>query len=477
MFASGSIKWRLQLWHGALLALVSAALLVAYHRSQRAADVARLDREHRLVLLAVLPELRQARPPGAPPPPPRLRGATDPLADDDALGRLAASGRNPALAAFLADGGVVAHSLPGLPPRLFAGPEDAPWRDWIEIAGVEPGNGFFEHGGHRLVWHVRRAGDVVVLGSPLAPLEARSRALAWRLALGGATVVALGFAAGAWIIARALRPLDDMATAARRIAAGALSERVPTPPGGGELARLAAVLNDSFTRVELAFGQQGRFIADASHELRTPLAVLLNESQLALRRERSAAEYRASLEVCAEAAGRMRRLVDDLLALARADAQAARALRAPCDLAEVARSAATFLASVAEERGVRLEVEAHPAPCVGDPAQLEQIVVNLAMNALRHSPTGETVRLETDKEGEEVVARVVDRGPGIDPSLRPRLFERFQRGDASRSREGGGGAGLGLAISRALAEGHGGRLECESEPGVRTEFTLRLPAA
>lgn len=473
MLSPGSIKWRLQLWHGLLLCLVCATLLVAYHRSQRAADLARMDRELRLVLLAVLPELRQPRSYGPPPPPergPRAGGGESGLESAD-------EETNPALAEFMTAGGVVAHHPPGRGGRLHAGAADTPWRDWLDQVGEEPGTGHFDHAGYRVVWHVRRPGDAVVLGAPLAPLEARSLALAWKLAAAGCAVVLLGFAAGAWLITRALRPIDAIAAAARRIADGALSERVPAPPGGGELARLCAVLNDCFTRVELAFGQQGRFIADASHELRTPIAVLLNECQLALRRERPAAEYRASLEVCVEAAGRMRRLVDDLLELARADARMASAARTPCDLADLARSAAAFLAPVAAERGLTIETETSPALCLGDAAGLERVLVNLLANAVRHSPSGEIVRIESARESDVVVARVVDRGPGISPELRTRLFERFQRGDASRTRENGGGSGLGLAISRAIAEGHGGTLTCESEPGVRTEFTLRLPAA
>ncbi len=472
MLYPSSIKWRLQIWHSVLLCLVCVTLLFAYHRSQFAADVARLDREHRLVLLAVLPELRQPRNFGPPPPPdrgPRPGGGEN---TPDAY----PEETNPALADFISAGGVVAQRSPGRRPRHHAGSPEAPWPEWIEQAGEEPGTGHFDHAGYRVVWHVRRPGEVVVLGSPLAPLEARSRNLAWRLAAAGCAVVVLGIAAGAWLIARALRPIEDIGNAARKIANGTLAERVPVPAGGGELARLCTVLNDCFTRVELTFEQQSRFIADASHELRTPLAVILNESQLALRRERPAAEYRSSLEVCAEAAGRMRRLVDDLLTLARTDARSASAARTDCDLADIVRSAAAFLAPVAAERSITIETDAGSAPFLGDAAGLERALVNLLANALRHSPPGEVVRLESAREGDLAVARVIDRGPGIPPELRPRLFERFQRGDPSRTREQGAGAGLGLAISRAIVESHGGSLACDSDPGVRTEFTLRLPA-
>ncbi|MBC8008852.1 MAG: sensor histidine kinase, partial [Burkholderiales bacterium] len=232
----------------------------------------------------------------------------------------------------------------------------------------------------------------------------------------------------------------------------------------------------SFARVEHTFGQQARFTSDASHELRTPISVILTESQLALKRERSAAEYRESLVVCCETAGKMKHLVDDLLLLARSDARALQANRSACDLSALADSVRRLLEPLAEERGLRLRHAAAPAPTQGDAAQLERILVNLVMNAVQHSPAGAEIVIETATEDGLAVARVIDPGRGIPAEALPHIFDRFYRVDPSRARTEGG-AGLGLAISQGIAESHGGRIEAQSEPGVRTVFTLRLPSA
>lgn len=473
---SGSIKWRLQAWHGVLLALVTTTLLVAYHRSQRAEAVARLDREHRQILLVVLPELRPSGPvqsrlrAGDPAEPPPLRPGPAEEASDDPRGQL--------LEDFVTSGGFVLHRPPGRPVRAAFGTAPAEVLDALAALDPRADDHFADIGAHRVLWHLRRGGEVIALGSPLAPLDAKLAALGRRLAGAGALVVLLGVVAGAWIISRTLRPLETIAATARRIADGALSERIPAPPGEGEISRLAQVLNDCFARVERAFRQQARFTADASHELRTPISVILTESQLALKRERAGDDYRESLAVCRDTAARMKQLVDDLLILARADAQALQSTRAPQDLAVLATRTRDFVAALAEERGVTLRLAAAAAPCLGDAAQLERVLVNLTMNALQHAPAGTVVTLETTLENtadaREAVARVTDHGPGIPAEALAHLFERFHRTDDSRARATGG-TGLGLAISRGIAEAHGGRLGVESEPGVRTVFTLRIP--
>ncbi len=222
---------------------------------------------------------------------------------------------------------------------------------------------------------------------------------------------------------------------------------------------------------------QHRFIADAAHELGTPLAVLRGEMDLALRRERSADDYRAALTSCREEIERLSWLSENLLALASADAGQLLIRRAPCDAAAIVRAVQHRFMRTAEEKGVAFSAESPAAlPVHADAPAIEQILGNLISNALRHTPAGESVALSVAASGGGVVFKVADTGEGIPPAHLPRLFDRFHRVEKSRSRAGGG-AGLGLAIVKTLAEAHGGTITAERELGKGSTFTLMLPNA
>jgi len=462
MWYPRSIRWRLQLWHGCLLMVVTVLMSLAYHRSERREAEARLDRDLRLVLMVALPELGMVPPAGG--------GGRAPAGVVD--GRVPP--RHALLQEWVATGGFVVgwnrwsdRLELGVPPEGIA----TDWAGEPDLAAEVGRN----QAGQRILWHVRRSGEIIGIGRPLAELDAASARLAWRLAGFAAVVVVGGWLAGAWLIGRALRPLAAITATARRIADGAFSERIPTAGQRDELEAVAGVLNASFARVEESFRQQAQFTADASHELRTPISVILSESQLALSRERSAESYRDSLAVCLDAARRMKGLVDDLLGLARAEAAGLAARREPVDWPTLVGQVGSFLAGFAAERGVTLQIEAVAATSHGDPEQLERVVLNLVMNAIQHAPAGSCVEIgvSTDSAGAVEVA-VSDSGPGLAAAEIERVFDRFHRVDAARSRQDGG-AGLGLAIARAVAEAHGGSLRAESVPGVRTTFTLHLP--
>jgi signal transduction histidine kinase len=222
---------------------------------------------------------------------------------------------------------------------------------------------------------------------------------------------------------------------------------------------------------------QHRFVGDAAHELGTPLAVLRGEMDLALRRERTNAEYRAALASCRVEIERLSRLAENLLALATADAGQTLIHRAPCDLADLARRVHQRFIHLAEERAIGFTLDCPASlPFHADAVALEQILGNLLTNAFRHTPAGERVGL-TVRGGEgSVDLLVADTGEGIPAAHLPRLFERFHRVDKARSRTAGG-AGLGLAIVKALAEAHGGTIVVSSELGKGSTFTCRLPTA
>jgi two-component system OmpR family sensor kinase len=284
---------------------------------------------------------------------------------------------------------------------------------------------------------------------------------------------------GSFLAKRSLAPVSAMAVHAARISPTTLHERLPVG-GGHELAQLAEVVNDLLDRLEQAFAQQRRFVADASHELRTPTAILRTEADVALSREhRAEGEYRAALAVVQDASQRLGRIVDDLFLLARADSGHLVPRREPLYLEELVQEAARAVRSVATRHGVRIELGSlAEAPLRGDADLIGRSLLNLLDNAIKHSPRDGVVSVTLDTRADWHEVTVTDAGPGIPPDARDRIFERFFRVDAARSRaesSATSGAGLGLAIARRIAELHGGRLELgESQPG-RTVFRLVLP--
>jgi two-component system, OmpR family, sensor kinase len=286
---------------------------------------------------------------------------------------------------------------------------------------------------------------------------------------------------GGYLLARrSLAPVVAMSDQAARIGAQSLDERLPLENPRDELGRLATVFNDLLARLERAFTQQRQFMADASHELRTPVAILRAEADVALSRDRAPGEYRESLEVVRAAAGRLGGIVDNLFALARADAGHYRLRRSPLYLEEVIADTVRSLRAVARARGVALEFTPEAeAPFDGDEALLRHLLLNLLDNALKYTPAGGRVDVMLEARTGAYEVRVRDTGGGITPEVRPHIFERFYRGEDARIREEGSvtsGAGLGLAIARWIAQTHGGTLELsESGPGGST-FTVRLPA-
>ncbi|WP_109109645.1 ATP-binding protein [Azospirillum sp. TSO35-2] len=273
------------------------------------------------------------------------------------------------------------------------------------------------------------------------------------------------------IIHRGLRPLRRASAYAAAIGPDSVSQRLPEDGMPRELLPLIHAVNLALSRLEAGYQAQRGFIADAAHELRTPLAVL--EAHLALIGEPG----RAARD---DVAG-MKRLVDQLLDLARLDA-----LRIgpgdSVDLQRLAVEVASHLAPLAlrQRRGIEVVGRESPLPVRGAHDPLFRALRNLVENALSHAPAGSTVSIEVALSGSgEPLLRVIDRGPGIPPELRPRVFERFWQGDRDREGrfEGRGGAGLGLSIVARCMAAHDGGVSVDDTPGGGTTFTLRFFAA
>jgi two-component system OmpR family sensor kinase len=304
----------------------------------------------------------------------------------------------------------------------------------------------------------------------------------------GAGLCAAGLA-GFVMIRLSLQPLRRVATTATRVSRlrldrgeVALHERVPvsdTDPRT-EVGQVGAALNRMLDHVGAALRARHesetrvrQFVADASHELRTPLASIRGYAELTRRgREEIGNDTRYALGRIESEASRMTTLVEDLLLLARLDAGR------PLDLVEVDMSplvvdAVSDASAVGRDHRWRLDLPDEPALVEGDPQRLHQVLTNLLANARTHTPPGTTVTARIVPYGPEVVIEVADNGPGIPPDLLPHVFERFARGDASRSRSAGS-TGLGLAIVQAVVTAHGGRVGIESVPG-NTVFRVHLP--
>jgi signal transduction histidine kinase len=266
------------------------------------------------------------------------------------------------------------------------------------------------------------------------------------IALVLASLLAYGLAAAA------LRPVESMRRRAAGIRPSDRGQRLPVPDTDDEIARLGATLNDLIARLESALERERRFVADASHELRTPLALLRSELELAQRRPRSREELEAALASAAEETERLSRLADDLLVLARADADGLALRPGPVRVRELAERVGSRFDRRAAESGRTVDVEApRHLELVGDHARIEQALTNLVDNALRHG--GGTVRIVAAANNGSVELHVLDDGPGFDDAFVAQAFERFSRADEARAN---GGAGLGLAIARVIAEAHGG---------------------
>jgi heavy metal sensor kinase len=304
------------------------------------------------------------------------------------------------------------------------------------------------------------------------------RTLAVVLALGIPVAVALSVAGGTFLARRALKPIGVMADRARKITADSLAERLPVEDRGDEFGRLATIFNETLGRLQGSFERLRRFTADASHELRTPLTAMRSVGEVALHDSLDPAAYRDVIGSMLEEVQRLTGLVENLLLLTRAESGRLQPASSVVDVGAVATRAAEALRVLAEEKEQTLTVDAEGgvrARC--DPALLRQGIVNLVDNAIKYTPARGSIHVGVKllRTGDAVI-EVKDTGPGIARAHHGRIFERFYRVEAARSK-GAGGMGLGLAITRWTVEANGGRIELESEEGRGSLFRVVLPAA
>jgi two-component system OmpR family sensor kinase len=332
---------------------------------------------------------------------------------------------------------------------------------------------------YRVVAQRASSNSTLIVATPLTEMHATLRRLMGVELLVSLVVLGLVAALALWLVRVGLQPLEGMGETAGAIAAGDLTRRVEPADEKTEVGRLGIALNTMLSHIESAFEQRRRseerlrrFVADASHELRTPLTSIRGYAELFRRGadERPEDLAKSMTNIEAEAA-RMGVLVDDMLLLARLD-QGRPLEREPLDLSEVATDAVESARAIDPDRSIELDADA-PARIVGDEGRLRQVVDNLLENARVHAPDA-AVRVTVSLHDDEATLEVADEGSGIDPEIAERIFERFTRGDPSRSR-GTGGAGLGLSIVAAIVEAHDGGVTASAGPNGGAVLTVRLP--
>jgi heavy metal sensor kinase len=281
---------------------------------------------------------------------------------------------------------------------------------------------------------------------------------------------------GFFLAKNSLSSVVDMSNQAKRISATNLQERLEVSNPKDELGQLAAVFNELLARLEHSFVSMREFMADASHELRTPLAIIRGESDVALSQDRTNKEYKDSLAVIQDEAGRLSRIVDDLMALAYADAGQHPLKFEEFYLNDLVEETCRAMQVLAMKKGVHMTIEpSEDFVFRGDEDMLRRLLLNLLDNAVKYTPAGGqvAVKLATEKQGAKIT--VTDTGIGIPAEAAPHIFERFYRVDKARSRADGG-SGLGLSIAKWVAEAHQGSINLISQPGYGSTFTVLLRA-
>jgi two-component system heavy metal sensor histidine kinase CusS len=343
--------------------------------------------------------------------------------------------------------------------------------------GAEPlGADFRRAGGSFRVMAARAHG--VVLQVALDRTREDNLLAGYRRSLWLVLVLTLGACGltGYYVARRGLRPLREMAATARRIRSATLAdERLAAAGLPAELAELGGTFNEMLDRLEESFARLARFSADIAHELRTPVNNLRGEAEVALGRPRSPEEYREVLGSCLEECGRLARLIDNLLFIARAEDPRTQVERERVDVGRELAAVRDFYEAAAAEASVSLTADA-PAGLLAEVNRplLQRAIGNLVANALAHTGPGGWVALTAAADGRGVCITVADTGCGIDAAHLPHLFDRFYRADSART--SGGGVGLGLAIVKTIAELHGGSVSLTSEVGRGTRVSLRFPA-
>ncbi len=308
----------------------------------------------------------------------------------------------------------------------------------------------------------------VLVGGGSEAVEATARTVALLLAAGAPIIIAVVAAATYGLVRRSLKSVDAIRSRVAEISTSDLAERVPVPTSHDEIAALAVTMNEMLSRIEAGHRAQQRFLGDASHELRSPLATIISGLEAAeVHPELLDAEL--ATNILLPEAQRMRVLIEDLLLLARADEQSLILRKDQVLLSDLAQ---VEVNRAERDSDCAIHTDITPVRSVGDPVAVSRVIRNLVDNAVRHAKSRVDVHVG-NRDGDAVIT-VSDDGPGIAPTERARVFERFVRLDSDRARSGGG-TGLGLAIVAEVVAAHGGTVTIDERPGGGAKMTVLLP--
>jgi len=318
---------------------------------------------------------------------------------------------------------------------------------------------------------------LVQLGTPTGEIYETLHTFRRYLLFLAPLVLLISAVGGNWLSHRALTPVDTLTRAARTINLSNLGRRLETPDTGDELQRLSETLNEMLARIESSVQRITEFTADASHELRTPVALIRAEAEVALGRERTDSEYRSALQHVLSESERMTRMLEQLLALVRADSGTDTMQMADADISQLTREAAESWKKVASHHGLRLSsvIPQHPILATVDHSAIRRVLDILLDNAVKYSSAPANITLTLESAAGRVSLKVRDNGPGLPHEEQAKVFERFYRVDKARSRQMGG-AGLGLSIAQWIVHEHRGAITVKSSPGNGAEFTVEIPS-
>ena len=314
---------------------------------------------------------------------------------------------------------------------------------------------------------------IVQVASPVTEITASLNRLKTLLFVLLPLMVFLTGIAGSFLARQTLGPVDSMIATIHQITAENLKQKIAIPRSNDEIQRLAETFNLMLQRLETYFATQQQFIQDLSHEFKTPLTILKGELEVTLKRLRAPAEYEQVLASSLEEINKLSRIIEDLLVLARFDNQEIRLEKKALDLGSLLRQTIGEIKILAEQKSVSIEYEAPGKITLqADAVQLKRVLLNLLDNAIKYTPAKGQIRIHQEAQGQRVLVKISDNGPGIPAAELAHIFDRFYRADKSRSKIG---FGLGLSIAKSIIEAHQGTISAHSQEGQGTTFVIDLP--
>jgi heavy metal sensor kinase len=321
----------------------------------------------------------------------------------------------------------------------------------------------------------RFTGELIQVGASLDSTFHTLREIAWVLWISLPIAILASVLFGYLLTKRSLNPVTELSAAVQRLGSDDLSVRLPLPPAKDELRQLAETFNEMLARLEDAFMRLRRFTGDVSHELRTPLAVLRGEAELALRKERPAEDYKASLQTIKHEAYAMTTIIEDLLLLARAESKAVAMTWMELSTVDFVAELVNVVQPVYDDKKISLRVINRARNRFkANTGYLTLALKNILINAAKHSGQGSIVELDVANDGYDTTFTITDSGEGIPAESLPYIFDPFYRADTARNRAAGG-TGIGLSLAMALVKLHGGTINVRSKPGEGASFTVRIP--